>query len=414
MAYESWSVVKENRGIPMKIGVYSARISSNSDEYSNERFNSIRYAFDFAAANKWNTRNSSLGNNVNPFKDFTYRDSSGIVKKVEDTPNIVFKNGSNIPFDNEKIGSLNLDYYENMNRLANSNNLTLVQYTSDNGRGGFKKDWQNNMASNNQLSGEVASNIYKIQISTTINSIYKASPNTNQYFYIVNELYSHNEDYDKQFNDKYMADGKPLITGYPLKVYFGLTYDKNNKVFRNQTISHNNLAKYMFQVAYDSLPLSLKNTKCLYTGDYIMGSKFRECVDRYHDIKNNGGKIHGIGMQLHLETINSGTLDTIQSDMLYVRNKGFDIGVMEFDADNDTNETNLKRLIRISLNMGVKFFNLCDYRLDDDFRYQAGEARIKIRFFDSNHQPTRFYNYVLDELKTYNTSNYGTKIMINF
>ena len=79
MAYESWSVVKENRGIPMKIGVYSARLSSNTTGYSTERFNSIRYAFDFAAANRWNTPNVALADNINPFKDFTYTDAKGIV-----------------------------------------------------------------------------------------------------------------------------------------------------------------------------------------------------------------------------------------------------------------------------------------------------------------------------------------------
>lgn len=408
MAYESWSVVKENRGIPMKIGVYSARLSSNTTGYSTERFNSIRYAFDFAAANRWNTPNVALADNINPFKDFTYTDAKGIVKKVEDTPNIVFKNGSNISFDNKKIGGITLDYYENMARLGSSNNLTLVKYTSDNGRGGFSKDWLNNMASNNQLSGEVASNIYKIQISTTINSLYQAAPNTFQNFYIINEIYSHNEHYTNNFKGKYMADGKPLIEEFPLKVYFGLTYDKSRREFENQTISHNNIAKHMFQVAYDNLPQSLKNTKCLYTGDFIMGNVFRDNVDRYHSISsslNNGAKIHGIGMQLHLETITAGTLETIESDMLYVRNKGFDIGVMEFDAD-ETNETNLRRLIRISLNMGVKFFNLCDIRLESD------GFITKINFFNSNHQPTKYYNWVLEELKTYNVSTYGSKIKI--
>lgn len=388
MTFESWSVVKEKRGIPMKMGVYSALMSSESINYTEERFNTMRYAFDYMAANYWATTDAWMPKNTDPFSGFTYTDARGI-HNLSDNPAKAFDGTPNINFNHSNLGSKKIDYYERMGKLASSNNLQMVAYISDNGRGGNKQVWQSNMNRNNQLSGIVASNIYKVELSTMVNSLYKASPNIYDKFYCINEIFSH--------DDQIININEP----YSLLKYFGLTGSGAN--VNNLRNAHINLVKHIFQTVYDNLPAPLKTKNCLYTGDYIMGDNFNRCIDTYKNISDSllrGAKIHGIGMQLHIGNIGN-YLTTIEDNMNHARSKGFDICVMEFDASPTSSSSDMEKLIHICLNQGVSFFNLCDYRTNNMPR------EPKLAFFSDNNTPTRFYNAVLKVFNTYDSSKYG-------
>jgi hypothetical protein len=263
----------------------------------------------------------------------------------------------------------------------------MTGYIGDNGRGGNGQDWLSNMFKNNQLNGTVASNIYKVQISTIINALYQAAPNTYQKFYCVNELFSHN-DQIKNINEPY----------YLLK-YFGLT--QSGSSVGNVTVAHMRLATHIFQTAYDNLPPSLKSKKCLYTGDWEIGNNYRGYIDKYKEISDGlvrGARIHGLGMQLGFDSQIGEHLSVIQEDMRIAKSKGFDIGVMEFHASINSTPDDMGKLIKICLNQGVKFFNLHD---DRTF------STTGLTFFNDNNTPTQFYNSVLNVFKTYDPTKYG-------
>jgi len=392
MSYESWSVVKEKRGIPMKMGVYCAFMSpeSRSDtkvEYTPQRFNTLRYVYDYAVADHWGTYPSYMERNIDPFSGFTYTDARG-THNLSDNPAKAFDGTPNVHFNHSNLGTIKVDYYERMARIGASNNLQMTGYISDNGRGGNNQDWLKNMSRNNQLSGIVASNIYKVQISTIVNALYQAAPNTYQKFYCVNELFSH-DDQIKNINEP-----------YPLLKYFGLT--QNGSRVDNVKNAHMNLATHIFQTAYDNLPASLKSKKCLYTGDWEMGDHhLRQYLNYYKTISDRltrGAKIHGIGMQLGIGGQIGQFLQLIQDDMRIAKSKGFDIGVMEFHASRFSSPDDMGKLIKICLNQGVKFFNLHD---DRTFSTSG------LTFFNDDNTPTRFYNAVLNVFNTYDPSKYG-------
>ena len=393
MAFESWSVVKENRGIPMKMGVYSAFVSPETREkYNTSNFNNLRYVFDFAVPDHWNTYNSYIANNVNPFSGFTYTDSTG-THNLSDNPAKAFDGTPNVRFNHSNTGQIKVDYYERMGRIGFSNNLQMAVYASDNGRGGNGQLWQSNMSINNQLNGQVASNIYKVQISTFVNGIYQAAPKVYQIFYCVNELFS----WDREI--------KTINEPFTLLRYFGLRTGSDGRL-RDLTQAHINLARHIFQTTYDSLPAELKSKKCLYTGDWEMGGNYRGYINTYKQISDSlqgGAKIHGVGMQLGLGKIGN-DLSVIQEDMLRARSHGFDIGVMEFKASFDSDPDDMGKLIKICLNQGVKFFNLHDYRT----YHMDPEAPRKLQFFSDSNTPTPFYNAVLDVFKTYDLTKYNS------
>jgi hypothetical protein len=390
MNFESWSVVKENRGIPMKMGVYSAFMSSESPNYTTSNFNILRYVFDFTTANFWNTYNAWIANDVNPFSGFTYTDASG-THNLSDNPAKAFDGTPNINFNHSNVGRVKFDYYERMGRIGFSNNLQMALYVSDNGRGGNRQLWQSNMTINKQLNGVVASNIYKVEISTFVNGIYKVAPKIYQNFYCINELFDWNNEI-KNINEP-----------FPLLRYFGLTGSGAN--VDKVTIAHMNLATHIFQTTYDNLPAELKSKRCLYTGDWRMGRNYRGYIKKYKEISDRlqrGAQIHGVGMQLGLGQIKNHLLE-IETDMLHARSNGFDIGVMEFQAHPDSDPNDMGKLIKICLNQGVKFFNLHDYR--SNHRNPRGS---KIRFFDDDNTPTEFYTAVLDVFKTYEPLKYNS------
>ena len=111
MNFESWSVVKEKRGIPMKMGVYSAFMSPESPLYTSNRFNTMRYVYDYMAADHWNTYPSYMPRNIDPFTGFTYTDARG-THNLSDNPAKAFDGTPNVHFNHSNLGTIKINYYD--------------------------------------------------------------------------------------------------------------------------------------------------------------------------------------------------------------------------------------------------------------------------------------------------------------
>jgi hypothetical protein len=408
MAFESISVVREEKGIKMMFGVYSASIHPTASDYTtiNNQFQNIRYAFDYVSPNRWNTGSlSSLPQSYNPLKNLTQTDAGGNVIDISNNPTKAFDGTPRTHYDNRGLARTNVTYYEEMGKYCASNNMKAVTYPSDGGKGGFKTIWLSNFSRDYNITNNMAKEIYKVQISTCINALELASPGTYQRFHIINEIFHHNRNFQRKGHGQ---KGGPftLMNPYPFLKNFGASenLDRNSiYTVNNLERAQSNIAKYLFQTAYDNLPLSLKNKKCLFTGDTNIQPD-RELIDRYKSISDsltNGARIHGLGYQIHM--FKNSEINQMQLNFADARKKGFDIIVMEFYAPMSIGINGLKKIIRICLNQGVKSFNINHLY----WNKERSDAK-QFWFFSGNGRPTEWYNAVLDEYKNYNPLKEGS------